>query len=115
MYETLCRIGATEKVQPVFMGGQKNNFMKNGLGAVGEMLYSVLLISPASEASRSQKWHESWEKIFQSFCCGRGVPPVHLQRKSLGFGGLGGEGPPGNFSAAGENFENYVIKNTFSL
>src|SRR5690606_13803256 len=32
---------------------------------------------PASEARGSQKWHESWRKIFPSFCCGKGggAPP----------------------------------------
>src|SRR5690606_40785139 len=44
-------------------------------GGRGDAIYSVLLISPASEARGSQKWHESWEKKFQSFCCGRAPPP----------------------------------------
>ena len=45
-----------------------------------------------------------------------GPPPlVHLQKKISGFMGVGGAVAPRNFSAAGENFENYVIKNTFSL
>ena len=61
-----------------FFSRSVDNFHQNEVGGGrGHDIYNVLLLSPASEARWSRKWHFSAEKKKnQSFCCGsEGSPP----------------------------------------
>ena len=88
-----------------------DNFHQNEVGGGrGHDIYRTLLLSPASEARRSRKWHFSAKFFFSHFVAegggspptgthrtirrGMGVPPpVHDRGKFFRFGGPGGEAP----------------------